>query len=163
MKKCMAWGLAALALVLGGVGRASADGALSLYYVITDLGDGTNQFDFTLQLDNTDGSWQPGQGFGWVIWGDAQNTASPMADFQMLTGFPVGPWTDLGFSGGYHNGPNFAFVLDTWVPANVGDNLQWSGISAFLPDPSNPLLFSSIYTTGGAPIIEFQQAIDVTP
>jgi hypothetical protein len=67
------------------------------YYSIVDNGDGTYSYGFDLVLDNNDGSWQAGQGFDWIIFGDAQNMPSPFADFVMSDGvFPVGPCSSRG-------------------------------------------------------------------
>lgn len=97
-------------------------------------------------------------GFGWLIWGDAQASTSPFADFVMDGGvFPVGPWTGMGFSSGWHNGPDMDFVLDCWVPTAVGETLNWSGTSASYLGQGE-FLWSSIVTTGGAPTIEFEVA-----
>ena len=158
MKKCILTGVALLGLWVGSAGLARAQAALAMDYVVTDLGTGLYEYDITLTLTNDDGSWQPGQGFGWIIWGDGQEMQSPISDFTMDSSqFPVGPWTDLSNTGGYHNGPTFAFVLDTWVPSAVGDYLKWTGYSATFLD-QDQMLFTSLYTTGGAPIIQFATA-----
>jgi hypothetical protein len=162
MKKFLVAAASVLALGLSGAGQVRADNvALTLEYILTDNGDGTYQYDFTLRLDNNDGSWQPGQGFGWFIFGDARNMMSPIADFQITYGLPVGPWDSLTTSGGFHNGPTFNPVLSYWVPDAVGDSLQWGGISTVALNPGE-LLFSSIVDLN-RPIIEFAVADDVTP
>ena len=159
MKKCMVMGVVCLGLLLGGVGLAQADAPLTLYYTYTDQGDGTYFYEFTLVVENNDGTYQNGQEFGWLIFGDAQSSNSPFMDFQMdPSQFPIGPWTDLTSSGGYHNGPTFSLVLDRWVPAGVGDYLYWNGVAAETLDQGQ-MLWSSIYTWGGAHIIEFEQAV----
>jgi hypothetical protein len=158
MKKFIWTAVAVVGLLAGAADLAHAQSALTLDYVVTDTGLGVYQYDFTLTLTNDDGSWSPGQGFGWLIFGDALESTSPITDFYMdPSQFPVGPWTSLGSSGGYHNGPTMEYVLDTWVPSEIGDTLQWTGFSSVFLD-QDQLLFSSIYTSGGAPIIEFQIA-----
>ena len=158
MKRCALAAMACLAVWLGGAGRARADAAMTLYYDVTDLG-GYYRYDFALVLENLDGSWLPGQGFGWFIFGDAELTDSPFDDFLMTDDqFPVGPWIVLSSSDGVHNGPTFAFVLDFWAPAFLGDALYWTGFSGAFLDQGQ-MLWSSIETTGEAPIIEFEPAV----
>ena len=158
MKKLVFAAVAAVAMLAGSAGVAHAQAALALDYFVTDTGLGYYQYDFVLTLTNDDGTWSPGQGFGWFIFGDAQSSQSPFIDFAMdPSQFPVGPWTYLTSSGGYHNGPTFGYVLDYWVPQNIGDTLQWSGFSAVFLD-QDQMLWSSIVTSGGAPIIEFKIA-----
>jgi hypothetical protein len=158
MKKCMMMGVVCLGLLFG-ASQALANAPLTLYYTYADQGDGTYFYEFYLVVENNDFTYQDGQGFGWLIFGDAQQMSSPFIDFQMdQSQVPVGPWTNLSNSGGYHNGPTFAYVLDTWVPAGVGDYLYWNGVAAETLDQGQ-MLWSSIYTSGGAHIIEFEQAV----
>jgi hypothetical protein len=165
MRRCIVLGLAVLALWMGRGDVTRADSPFSLYYMITDLGNGTYDYSFDLVLDNNSGTWAAGQGFGWFIFGDAQDMPSPLADFQMDDGvFPVGPWDDITISSETHNGPTFIPIYDeenlewvTWVPSGIGDSLQWSGVSAAYLDQGQ-MLFSSIHTEGGAPIFEFEVA-----
>jgi hypothetical protein len=158
MKKFIWTALAVVTLFMAPIGLVRANSALALDYVVTDTGQGVFQYDFTLTLTDPDGSWQPGQGFGWFIFGDALRMTSPIDDFYMdASQFPVGPWTGLSSSVGEHNGPTFSNVLDMWVPFGIGDNLQWTGFSTVFLD-QDQLLFSSILTSGGAPIIEFEIA-----
>jgi hypothetical protein len=149
----------------GGVAPAAGqtDSPLSLYYTVTDLGDGTYQYDFTLLLDNHTGDWVPQQGWGWLVFGDAPYQASALADFQMAPDeFPVGPWTSIGLSSGYHNGPTFESVSSLWVPANIGDRLSWSGTSASFLDQGQ-LQFSTLNTRNGATAADFETAVLTAP
>ncbi len=139
------------------LGLAATAGAtpLRMDYCVTDIGGGLFEYEIALILDNNDGSWFAGNGFGWMIFGDAQNAMSPIADFVMDPGsFPIGPWTTLGSSSGFHNGPTLHFVLDPWVPTAVGETLTWRGTSA-TNLPQGQMIWSSIFTTGGASIAEF--------
>jgi hypothetical protein len=152
LKTCILIAVTTVALFGGATGLALADSPLALDYVVTDTGLGVYQYDFTLTLTNDDGSWSPGQGYGWIIFGDANQSDSPLSDFQMDPAqFPVGPWTSLTSSVGYHNGPTFNYVLDKWVPSDIGDTLQWTGFSAVFLD-QDQLLFSSLYGDRFAPV-----------
>jgi hypothetical protein len=162
VKKCLILALAVFALLAGPTAQTRADSPFTLYYSITDNGDGTYFYAFNLVLDNNNGSWFPGQGFDWIIFGDAQNMDSPFSDFVMDDGvFPVGPWTQLQGSFDYHNGPTFGPIYSmtwvTWVPNDIGDSLSWSGVSSAYLDQGQ-MLFSSLHTEGGAPIFEFEVA-----
>lgn len=150
--------LATLAMVLGvGAQHASAS-PMRLDYSVTPAGGGLYNYDFTLTLDNNDNSWAAGQGFGWLIFGDAAFPGpSPLADFTMTSSFPVGPWTYLSGSSGGHNGPTFGFVLDNWVPTGVGDQLTWSGTSSANLGQGE-LLFSFLVGTNGTVRPNFQEA-----
>jgi hypothetical protein len=166
MRKCIIVGLAVLTMLGGQVAETRANSPFTLYYAIDDNGDGTYSYGFYLVLDNNNGSWSPGQGFDWLIFGDFQSMPSPFSDFVMYDGvFPVGPWTQLQGTGGYHNGPTLGPIYDpiamkyvTWVPEEVGDSLSWFGVSSVYLDQGQ-MLFSSLYTEGGAHIFEFEVAI----
>ena len=130
--------------------------SVDLCYEVVDLGNGLYQYDFELRPD---AGWQPGMGWRWFIFGDAQQATSPIADFVIDPGvFPVGPWTSLSSSGGFHNGPTFIDVLDYWIPATGDETLRWNGTSAtFLRQ--GELLYSTIAgTIGGAVAAEFRPA-----
>lgn len=134
---------------------------LHMTYSVTPNG-GMFDYQFALTLDNHDNSWVSGMRWGWLIFGDAQSSNSPISDFVIdNSSFPVGPWTSLGSSSGYHNGPTFKFVLDCWQPTFVGETLTWSGSSATFLDQGK-MLWSSIYSDNGTPIIEFETA-DLVP
>ncbi len=75
---------------------ASFSGAtpLRLEYSVEDLGTGLFQYEFSLILDNNDGSWFSGQGFNWIIFGDNLHpySNSPLTNFVgNSTDLPVGP------------------------------------------------------------------------
>jgi hypothetical protein len=131
---------------------------LLMEYEITDLGGGLYDYEFYFTLDNHDGTWQSGNGWAWVIIGDAQNQSSPLYDWAGDNGdFPVGPWTYWTSSGGYHNGPTLGYVLDYWYPQKVGEQLYFSGTSTVYLKQGE-MLWSSIVTTGGAQIVEWEVA-----
>jgi hypothetical protein len=138
----------------------STDIPLTLFYSIDDLGGGVFNYEFQLKLTNLDNSWQPGQGWRWFIWGDCQSCPTPLTNFIGDQGhLPVGPWTQYSSSGGFHNGPTFASVLDYWIPTKEGETLTWSGTStAFLAKPGE-LIFSTIAgTLNGAVPADFSPA-----
>lgn len=146
------------AVVLSASASVLSAHPLVMNYDVQEIRGGMYHYDIALTLDNLDSSWVPGMGFGWLIWGDASLSASPFADFVMDGGvFPVGPWTGMTFSGGGHNGPTMDFVLDSWVPTSVGETLNWGGTRASYLGQGE-FLWSSIFTTGGAPTIEFEVA-----
>lgn len=131
---------------------------LTMGYTVTDIGGGLYDYEFYFTLADDDHSWQAGMGWGWVIIGDAQSQASPLYDWAGDMGdFPVGPWTGWSSSGGYHNGPTLNYVLDLWVPTYVGEQLFFSGTSSVLLHEGE-MLWSSIYTGGGAPVVEWEVA-----
>lgn len=117
-----------LAAVFGASSLSSVP--ITMYYQVKDLGGGTYQYDFTLHVDNNDNTYQPGQGWRWLIFGDQSSAASPLTNWQISSGqLPVGPWTQMSSSGGGHNGPTFASVSVHWVPSGIGDALHWRGTS----------------------------------
>jgi hypothetical protein len=131
---------------------------LLMEYMATDIGGGLYDYEFYFTLDNHDGTWNAGNGWAWVIIGDAQSQSSPLYDWDGDEGdFPVGPWTYWTSSSGYHNGPTLGYVLDYWVPEKVGDQLYFSGTSSVYLKQGE-MLWSSIVTTGGAQIVEWEVA-----
>ncbi len=102
---------------------------LRLDYSVTDLGGGIYDYGFSLVLDNHDGSWETGHGWGWIVFGIGSPT-SPLTDFVGNTGdLPIGPYNDYGTSLGSSTGPTLTWVLNLWVPISIGDMLFWSGTS----------------------------------
>ena len=131
---------------------------LTMEWQVTDMGGGMYDYEFWLTLDNHDNSWNPGQGWGWLIIGDAESQDSPLYDFAGDYGdMPIGPWDEWGWSWGYHNGPTLHYVLDCWFPTQVGETLYFSGTSSVLMHDGE-MLWSSIYTQGGASNVEFEVA-----
>lgn len=132
----------------------STQGPLQLYYQTTDLNNGTWLYNFTLKNTNIDNSWQNGQNFDWIIFGDqANNTPSNLLNWVGDPNSLIGsPWFNEGFStsSGGHNGPTLLDVFDGfvgWVPGFVGDSISWSGTSTVdLPEPK--LLWSNLVGTG---------------
>jgi hypothetical protein len=146
--------LVALALICG----TAAATPLTMQWNVTDIGGGMYDYEFWLTLDDNDHTWQQGQGWGWLIVADAQSADSPLYDFDGDYGdFPVGPWDSWGWSFGYHNGPTLHYVLDCWVPQEIGETLYFSGTSSVLLHDGE-MLWSSIYTIGGAQTVEFEVA-----
>lgn len=158
--KSMRLGMIALAVAAG---TASAQ-PLEMTYTVDDVGGGLFNYEITLTLTNDDGTWIPGYGYGWIIFGDRLQDASPLTNF---TGdpddLPIGPFVGYSGSGGYHNGPTLqvghslpdgGFVFDYWVPTTIGESLHWSGTSD-VDLQQGEFIWSSIITSGGAPLLEF--------
>jgi hypothetical protein len=81
---------------------------LRMEYSVTDLGAGAFQYEFSLILDNHDGTWFTGQGFNWIIFGDNRYDygSSPLTNFVGdSTDLPIGPFTYYNISVGEHEGP----------------------------------------------------------
>lgn len=99
-------------------------------YFVEPLSDGRFRYRFTLKLDDHDGTWIPGQGFGWLVFGDGQGGASLLSDFvgDPMSG-SVGPWDRFDSTAGYNNGPSLGALRTLWYPVAVGETLTWSGVS----------------------------------
>ncbi|MBX3382600.1 MAG: hypothetical protein KF864_03725 [Phycisphaeraceae bacterium] len=141
--------LAALALAAS----AACATPLTLTYSVSDLGGGVYRYEFTLTLDNNDGTWFPGQNFNWITFGDAQESTSPLASFVGELPAPV-PFDDEGFSfsGGFHNGPTLLdfgteFNFIGWVPTSIGETLEWAG-TANVDLAEGELLWSNLIGNG---------------
>lgn len=153
---------AALAAVTLAASAALAS-PYTLTYCPTPGQDGRTNYTFTLTLDNHDGSWQQGQGIGWVIFGD-NSSSSPLINWQTdPSSFPIGPWTSIQGSGGGHNGPTLSPVvvqappydLIYWVPGRIGDFLTWRG-SAAANVPESAMQWSALFGLG-SPGVNFEQ------
>jgi hypothetical protein len=143
---------AAAALALSSHATAQS---LDLCYDVVDIGGGLYEYSFVCEID---AGWAPGMGWRWYIFGDQSGAPSPMTNVAMTSSFPVGPWTQLSSSGGGHNGPTFAPVLDYWIPASGSETLEWSCTSTDLL-PQGELLFSTLAgTVGGAVAPNFKVA-----
>jgi hypothetical protein len=130
-----------------------------LQYCVQDLGGGLFQYQFWLTVDNNDGTFQPGQGWRWFIWGDANGSPSPLTNWVGdPASLPVGPWTFYTSSGGGHNGPTFGDVLAYWQPPFQGATLTWRGTSTANLGQGD-LLFSTLAgTLGGGVGANFEVA-----
>jgi hypothetical protein len=158
------------ALLAAAACSAAVASPLRLEYAVVDLGGGMYDYTFELIVDNNDGTFVPGNGWCWIIFGDQMSADTNLTNFVGdLSDLPAGPYTQYQTSGGFHNGPtlgpiviedppgsgNFVFVY--WVPSGVGDSICWGGTStANLADGS--LLFSTLLVTGGAVGADFQVA-----
>ncbi|MFN0133934.1 MAG: GC-type dockerin domain-anchored protein [Phycisphaerales bacterium] len=142
---------------------------LKMQYCVTPLPTGGFEYEFRIILDNNDGSWVAGQGFGWFIFGDQQQAASPLDPFVGdPSSFPIGPFTAYQGSGGFHNGPTLGPVVqgppnfppNLWIPNAVGAFLTWKGTS-----PNNlaqgQMLWSNLMAGGGGNFANFVVATSV--
>ena len=152
--------VAALA-ALAGTANATP---LRLDYSVNQLGTLQYHYDFTLTVDNHDGSFAAGQGWGWLMFGDQQNAPTNLGAYVMdSTVYPVGPWTSLGTSQGFHNGPTLLPLVDVntnfvnWFPAGVGSQLHWAG-TANVSLPDGTLLFSTLNPVNRAVAADFEPA-----
>lgn len=128
---------------------------LAMEYTKTSVGAGLYQYDFSLTLDNHDGSWNAGQQWDWIVFGDnlgwTWNTLSFSAPISTVT-----------TSSGGHNGPTLALasnsvVLPGWQPLAIGDEITWSGTSS-LNVADGLMKWSSLVVGGGAANVYFEQA-----
>lgn len=125
---------------------------------------GKFRYEFRLSMDNATGTWLSIQGFGGIVFGDVENGVSPIDDFVLdPTSVPAGPWTGLGGSSGFHNGPTLAPIIDfqsldavIWTPSTLGDFLTWAGTSSV---NTCDLTFSTLYTSNLADPAEFQPVL----
>jgi PEP-CTERM motif len=138
------WSACLLVSVLMGVGNPALAVPLRLDYSVQDIGGGLFNYEFTLVVDNNDGSYAAGQGWRWLVFGDAVASPTPLTNFVGdVSDLPVGPWTSFTSSGGFHNGPTFSSPLNYWVPGGIGDSLSWSGTST-ANLPQGQLLWSTL-------------------
>lgn len=161
MKKILRAASTIVALAIScAAGAAHADSPLDLQYTVTADGAGHYDYNFTLTLDNHTESWSAGQGWSWIIFGDAAyGQPSLFDDFAMTSAAPA-PFNDLAFSGGGHNGPTFLWGdagITYFTPTAVGDELTWAGTST-ADLAQGQLLFSTLITQGGASAADFQVA-----
>ena len=160
-------GIAALLALASG----AAAGPWHMTYCVTPSG-GQFTYKFTLTLVNDDNTWVPGQGVGWIIFGDIEGTGpdpvySPINDFVADPSYwPAGPFDSLTSSGGGHNGPtlgpivivttdpdhpdpndplHYIYTWINWVPTAVGQSISWGGTSA-VNVPDGQLLWSNLMT-----------------
>ncbi|WP_417317252.1 PEP-CTERM sorting domain-containing protein [Emcibacter sp.] len=144
MKKFILTGLTSFLLSATGASALP----LELTYEVTDLHNGTYQYDFELELTNSDNSWVYGMGWGWITFGNYM-PANP----EVLTDW-TGLYLDAPFKGfgritGGYKAIDIENTLSTWVPASVGDVLSWSGTSTSRVDDGD-IRWSTIFATGGA-------------
>lgn len=141
---------------------AAAASPLTLSYQVVPLDDGRIRYRFTLELDNHDSSWEAGQGFGWVVFGDGVGATTSLPDFIGDAGsFPAGPWDRFDATAGYNNGPSLGALRALWFPRFVGDSISWSGTS-FSDVATGQLRWSCLTTQGRAGPIEGENALYVS-
>ncbi len=155
-----AWWVSAL-MVVGVCARAGAYGApLTMSYSVTPDAGGLYRYQFRVTLDNHDGTWVPGQGWGWVIFADKYYAVSPLHDFQgNVSDLPIGPWNEYTSSEGEHNGPTLGFLLNMWVPTFVGESVSWSGWSGTSMAPGT-MKWSALFASGGGSPFNFEVAAE---
>ena len=151
--------LSAFALVIGiamGIAEPAAATPARLDYTITDLGGGLYDYEFTLVIDDNDGSYFPGYQLGaWIVFGDGP-VSSPLTDFSGdPNDLPVGPFNGYTTITGAHNGPALDGLNTRWTPSGIGDSLRWSGTSTAVLGQGE-LLWTNF--TGDLPRADFEVA-----
>jgi hypothetical protein len=122
---------------------------------------GLYSYSFTITVDTTTASWNPGMGWSWLNFGSGRRSSflptSP--NFAMTSPFPVGPWTTLTSVGGSNNGPMFGPASPTtyWIPTAVGESISWTGTSSVYVDAPE-MRWSTVLQTGGATVVSFPAA-----
>lgn len=162
--------VAATGLALGLLAGAGAT-PLTMEYTKTTVSGGF-RYDFTLTLDNHDGSWAAGQQWDWIVFGESSTAFSQPSAFDTNGAASGGlSWNTLSFgapissittSSGGHNGPTLAMAsngvgLPGWQPLALGDSVAWSGTSV-VDVGSSPLYWTSLVTGGGAATVQFERA-----
>jgi hypothetical protein len=83
----------------------TASAPFTLDYSVTPVGP-NYQYNFSLVLDNNDGSWVPGQEFNWLIVGAAVNQPSPFAELDsFFTSIPANSYATS--TSGFFKRPHF--------------------------------------------------------
>lgn len=140
---------------------------LTLDYKITDMGGSGYHYhyDFTLKLDNHDGSWSPGQAWNWLTFGDYPNGGSGGFQFGTWQWGLTDPSLGKSFSGGGHNGPTIGFngwvANPGWQPTAIGQTISWNGASTLDLTEGN-LLWSTVYPQNYAVPANFEVAHEIT-
>ena len=129
---------------------------LRLDYSITGLDGGRYNYDFRLTLDNNDGSWEAGQGWGNIRFGSGRSgdTTHRLTDFVGDTStLPAGPFNTF-IETGRHFGPALAVTnppagsLGVWTPTAVGDSISWSGTSTANLNNVGDMRWGALVTVG---------------
>jgi hypothetical protein len=117
----------------------TASAPFTLDYSVTPVGP-NYQYNFSLVLDNNDGSWVPGQEFNWLIVGAAVNQPSPFAELDsFFTSIPANSYATS--TSGFLNGPTLCFGMSCADPYNgyqptaLGETLNFTGLSSTLIGP----------------------------
>lgn len=161
--------LAGLAALMLGTTAPALAAPLTMSYDKTALAGGLFQYDFTLTLDNHDGSWTAGQQWDWIIFGERGGISQPSL-FDTNGDAPHGlSWNPMAFSapigatttsGGGHNGPTLAMIDASvvglgWAPLTLGEAFSWSGTSV-VDVGDQPMYWSALVTAGGAQRVQFE-------
>jgi hypothetical protein len=140
----LAWTALALPIVAIALSSTASATPLRLDYIVTPLGGGIYNYDFTFVVDNNDGSYANGQTFRWFVIGDSLPGPSPLTNFVGdPNSYQNAPYTGFGQTSGGHNGPDLQPVLTDWVTNGVGDFFSFSGTST-ADLPQGDLLWSNV-------------------
>jgi hypothetical protein len=130
---------------------------LQLDYTVEAEDEGWFKYDFELSVDNNDDSYEPGQSWRWIVFGDAPSgSSSPLTNWRGDLA-NSSPWiSSFKTTTGSHNGvtlydsrdENYSngSVLAYWTPTGIGDSLFWSGKSTANLQQGE-LLFSTLLAT----------------
>jgi cysteine-rich repeat protein len=152
---------AAAFLALAGSAGVAAATPFRLDYLISDVGGGEYQYDFTLTLDDNDTSWAATQGFRWFVFGDCGNAcSSPLTAFDGIATDP--PWTSFGNTTGSNNGPTLLPTGTFYTPTIVGEAVSWSGTSTAILAPG-ALLWSNLASQNGGVNAALEVAVRLAP
>ena len=117
------------------------------------------RYDFTLVLDDNDGSWVAGQEFDWFVFGDGPTGSA--FDSTWDWHIPGDPTLYQHSTSGGHNGPTIGYagsvVLPGFAPTALGESIEFSFRSrTFLG--AGDLLWSNLVSSPGATNASFATA-----
>lgn len=149
LKKCIS---GAVALATFAIVSSAQATPLRLDYIVTDLG-GSYQYDFTMTLDNNDGSFVAGQEFDWFVIGATPTPGGLFPEGEaFFTNIPANFMSTFTYGVSY--GPTLGFGPNVvgigWAPA-LGDSFEFTGISTLLVAEGELLWSNIIRSNSDAP------------
>jgi hypothetical protein len=150
-----------LLVLAASASAASAAPPLTLTYHVRKITAGEYRYTFELEV-NDDAGWQRGQSFGWLIFGAAQGTTSPLASFrgEDASISPISPWLSFTRTTGQTVGPTLAPGRLRWSTLFRGQTVRWAGTMG--TDIGMQPVYWCALDNGGAAVIDMARAVRVS-